>query len=699
MNPHPPGGERCEQCGRTFASAKGLRQHVRQRHPGVECIVTCQQCGPPAPALAKGLCSPCYSRQRRIPRSCTGCGEVLPHKAGGRCARCHARANPQPAASCSECLAWGPAVGGRCIACREFAAKNSRQRCGVCRRVVPVGRSGRCRLCTIDLMASGTNDGVCSDCGLWAPLIAKGRCNTCVVFRFRSNVGTCSVCGQEMFVGKLGRCRRCLVAGARSGVRYPGRPMTANRESGGQDGAPGVQLFFAGMRVAGRWLAADPVREPRRSADRSPEEPRRGPGPGQLPLLWIRADLARIGLEEAERAARAERPGLLTSVERFGEARGWSQATVCSVQRGVVLLLATRSGEFVVDPAALDHLAARHIPLQPTLDFLSDIGVDVAHDDETMDDWLDDRLSMLSAGIRSEVTSWLDVLRGRSKRRRRSYRPNTVKAYVRVCQLALAEWSVRYGSLRQVTVGDIRDHLDALPIGWDRVNALVGLRSLFGILKANRMVFADPASEVRVSAPPHRALLGVDPAIRRSLLDQVHRRDHQLILLLVGVHALTCQQVADLRLDDVDLVGHRIRIVDTFRPLDELTWRHLVEWLGFRRSRWPRTANPYVLVTTRSANRLAPAGKTYLKGAFASLPVSMSALRIDRLVSEALDSEGDGLRIALLFGLSIETAASYAAVFGPTETAGLAPSPPEPKGSDVRADGRRPVSSSPSILQ
>jgi hypothetical protein len=77
----------------------------------------------------------------------------------------------------------------------------------------------------------------------------------------------------------------------------------------------------------------------------------------------------------------------------------------------------------------------------------------------------------------------------------------------------------------------------------------------------------------------------------------------------------------------------------------------------------------------------------------------MSALRIDRLVSEALDSEGDGLRIALLFGLSIETAASYAAVFGPTETAGLAPSPPEPKGSDVRADGRRPVSSSPSILQ
>ncbi|MGH2720425.1 MAG: hypothetical protein ACRDJO_02320 [Actinomycetota bacterium] len=343
-----------------------------------------------------------------------------------------------------------------------------------------------------------------------------------------------------------------------------------------------------------------------------------------------------------------------------------------SVQHGVVLLLAARAGEFVVDPAALDHLAARHIPLQPTLDFLSEIDVAVVDDEGVMDDWLDDRLAMLPGLIRSEVTSWLDVLRGRSKRRRRSYRPNTVKAYVRVCQPALAEWSVRYGSLRQVTAGDIRDHLAALPIGWDRVNALVGLRSLFGILKANRLVFADPTSEVRVTAPPHRALLGVDPAVRRSLLEQAHRRDHRLILLLVGVHALTRQQVADLRLDDVDLVGHRIHIGGTFRPLDELTYRHLVEWLSFRRSRWPRTANPYVIVTSQSANRLVPAGKTYLKGAFAGLPVTMSALRIDRLVSEALDSHGDGLRIALLFGLSIETAAGYAALFGPSETAGRA---------------------------
>ena len=38
---------------------------------------------------------------------------------------------------------------------------------------------------------------------------------------------------------------------------------------------------------------------------------------------------------------------------------------------------------------------------------------------------------------------------------------------------------------------------------------------------------------------------------------------------------------------------------------------------------------------------------------------------MDRLVSEAVSSGGDALRIALLFGLSPETATTYAAAFGP----------------------------------
>lgn len=443
--------------------------------------------------------------------------------------------------------------------------------------------------------------------------------------------------------------------------------MALPLEPGEPEPTAGVQLFFSGMRDAGRWCVRGKVRDAT-DAQRAAEELHSGPVPGQLPLLWMPADLTRIEPQDAERAACAERPDLPALLARFGEARGWTSDTVRSVGRGVALLLVARSGECVVDPSALDHLVARQIPLEPTLDALSEIGITVVDPDRVMDDWIDNRLSGLPARIRSEVAAWLDVLRGRSKRRGRSYRANTVKTYVQVCQPALARWSCRYGSLRQVTADDIQTHLDALPAGWTRVNTLVGLRSLFRTLKANRLVFADPTSGVQVSVPAPRALLGVEPAVRRSLLDQVPRADHRLIVLLAGVHALSRQQVAELRLGDVDLAGRRIRVGERWRPLDELTWRHLVEWLDLRRSRWPRTANPYVLVTPKSANRVVPVGTTYLKSMFQALPTTMSGLRVDRLVSEAVDSKGDGLRIALLFGLSIQAAAGYAAAFDPSET-------------------------------
>lgn len=121
-------------------------------------------------------------------------------------------------------------------------------------------------------------------------------------------------------------------------------------------------------------------------------------------------------------------------------------------------------------------------------------------------------------------------------------------------------------------------------------------------------------------------------------------------------------------------------------------------WLNSRRERWPRTANPYVLVTAPSANRVVPVGKTYVKGAFADLPVTASGLRVDRLVSETMDSRGDALRIALLFGMSAQAAAGYAASFSPFDgqpADEFAQLSPRPEG----AGSRPPLSSRPKSLQ
>lgn len=146
-------------------------------------------------------------------------------------------------------------------------------------------------------------------------------------------------------------------------------------------------------------------------------------------------------------------------------------------------------------------------------------------------------------------------------------------------------------------------------------------------------------------------------------MDHLERADHRLIVVLAGIHALSNGQIIALRLEDLDLRNNRLLVKGNPRPLDALTCKQLDAWLTFRRARWPRTANPHLLVTPQSANNLEPVGFTYLKSAFERLPVTASKLRIDRLVCEAIDSRGDALRISLLFGMSPEAAAGYAAAF------------------------------------
>jgi hypothetical protein len=397
--------------------------------------------------------------------------------------------------------------------------------------------------------------------------------------------------------------------------------------------------------------------------------------PGQLRLVWVPADLARVRVERALDAAFVELPDLMSAAATFGEARGWSPVVIKQVQRGVAVLLMARNGEHDFDHKALQHLASVNLPVTPALDFLAEVGWVGEGDRDPMDAWLGDRLRGLPGQIVSELISWTDVLRGRSQRRCKPQLQTTVKASVRVCEPALNEWATRYGSLRQVTAHDIEAHLAGL-VGWDRPNALAGMRSLFRTLKANRVVFVDPTAGVRVPSPPHGPPVGIDPPVRASLLDEVTRPDWRLIVLLAGVHALSKKQIADLRLDHVDLPGSHLTVHGRPRSLDALTRESLISWLEFRRHRWPCTANPHLIVSVMSANRLGPVGMSFLHQAFAGLPVTASELRVDRLVTEALDSGGDALRIALLFGISAETATGYAAAFGPFDAATIPESNP-----------------------
>jgi hypothetical protein len=116
-----------------------------------------------------------------------------------------------------------------------------------------------------------------------------------------------------------------------------------------------------------------------------------------------------------------------------------------------------------------------------------------------------------------------------------------------------------------------------------------------------------------------------------------------------------------LRLDDVDLGNRLITIADHIRPLDDLTHHTLMEWLDYRRTRWPNTANPHLLITQKSAVGHGPVGKLWATEATRNLSANLERLRVDRQLEEALTHGPDPLHLALVFGIDEKTAIRYAA--------------------------------------
>ena len=179
----------------------------------------------------------------------------------------------------------------------------------------------------------------------------------------------------------------------------------------------------------------------------------------------------------------------------------------------------------------------------------------------------------------------------------------------------------KYSSLREVRPEDVHTQLEPLT-GSTRAMTGTALRSLFRTLKARRAIFADPTAGLRPGRGPERAVLGLEPEVRRHLLEGVERADYRLVILLVGVHALTRRQVMHLALSDVGPEATSITVGSTRRILDPLTRAHLIEWLTLRERRWPRTANPYVFVNKHTALGLAHINQSIVTTIFAGLPIT-----------------------------------------------------------------------------
>lgn len=133
-----------------------------------------------------------------------------------------------------------------------------------------------------------------------------------------------------------------------------------------------------------------------------------------------------------------------------------------------------------------------------------------------------------------------------------------------------------------------------------------------------------------------------------------------LLVALAAVHAARSKAIRELLLDDIDLGNRRLTIAGKTRPLDDLTHRLLARWLDYRRTRWPNTANPHLVINQQTAHKLTPVSAHWIGNGFRGQHANLERLRVDRQLEEALTHGPDPLHLAVVFGLDQKTAIRYA---------------------------------------
>ena len=347
------------------------------------------------------------------------------------------------------------------------------------------------------------------------------------------------------------------------------------------------------------------------AARRPPGQRRRLRSPEPKPLDSGQLQLHLPGAGRAfDRARHAEptSPALVRArriAQALGEGRGWNTKLAAELDRALVILLSGHGdGEQFHYSDLIDVLHRYGVSINRVAEVLAKMGLLLDDRVPAFDTWLEDKLTDLAPGIAADVRDWAQVLRhGGPRSHPRNI--NTVRRYVRAAHPVLLEWSTRYDHLREATTGDINAVADALH-GHLRRRTLGALRSLTRHCKKNGTIFADPAARVRIGHRDEPIILPLGPNQIHDATQAATTPAARIALALAAVHAARPEAIRTLRLDDVDLGNRRLTIGGRTRPIDELTRQILAEWLSYRNTRWPCTANPHLLINQISANGTGP---------------------------------------------------------------------------------------------
>lgn len=289
-------------------------------------------------------------------------------------------------------------------------------------------------------------------------------------------------------------------------------------------------------------------------------------------------------------------------------------------------------------------------------------------------EWIEATIDALPMSLGNEVRTWVTVLRGQGRRERPARGYRSIRRYLAALQPVLAGWANDgVTTLRQITTTDIDTVVNSRRGNRGR-HLAVCLRSLFGALRQERVIFRNPTKTLAVGDLPGLPR-SVPSDLLAGLLDYAKTAFGRFVVALVAVHALPGHEIHTLVNADLDLAAGTLTVNRGIKQhtvyLEELTHQLVAEWFSYRHGRWPASTNPHLLVSRRTALdpeqpavNIATLRRVFPRG------VTIQALRRDRILDEAAATE-DPLRLMRLFGITATTAMRYIAAAHPERTAKL----------------------------
>jgi hypothetical protein len=491
----------------------------------------------------------------------------------------------------------------------------------------------------------------CRDCLAWGVTRHdKWLCQACRGWRRRyPDEVDCPSCGRRVVVNERRYCRLCCRhATAVNQIRPAHRTLdmvAINRH--------GQQLFFADLILKKRGKQPQPTARPARRM----VWPARFPvDVQQLVLFTAPHDLGN------DRVQRLRPPpiaclaaALHQAIDDHGDRHGWTDTIRDRARRGIRVLLAIQDtpGARISTSEAAVLLQIEGTAVLPVLEVLDSVGMLRDDREPPLQAWFATQTARLPNPMRSEVTEWFHALRDGSVRppRIRPRHIGTVRNSVGRVVPILSTWtSDGHQSLREITREDV---ITALAATQRRGDTLSPLRSLFRYLKARRLVFANPTARLRGDPiQPSQPLPIPLDAVRDAI--NSHDPARAALAALIAFHALRSGQLQRLLLTDIR--DGRLRVAGNRIVLADPVHVRVNAWLAARAHRWPHTINPHLFVTSRTAVRTTPVTGEWITD---KLGVKPQKIREDRILNEAIASNGDTRRLCDLFGISIPTAQRY----------------------------------------